>query len=753
VPPVVPNLSPWGPVRRAVYGAALGLLIGGLLLWARGTHGLEALELRLVDVRTRAFVGQREPDPRIVLCLVHDVDHQRVTRSDLAPGEGWPWSLDLHELALRGLAAGKPRVVLIDLLHVDRGQGPDDVNVSEEDRAQPWFQALVREASQAQSLAEAYRAVGPVVLGFQLDQRPTDYEQPPRAALARPLLRPRGPFEPGPGLERDHATLPVSGLLPGASLLGFTNVEPDVDGVQRRAFAVGRWAGLPVASLPLAGAWLTSEAERSVAEDEVRLGASRQRLDAGGGFYVNFRGEPGKVYRQIPVGDLVQMGLWLDEGRATETWDEAGRKRLDELRDAVVVYGASLAGNDDTVASPLSGRQLGPEYQATILDNLLHGDGRVRVPRGVDAALLLGLTGLSGLLGTLLRGRWWPQVPTLVLLVAVLALAWGLFERGTVIDVVTPTLGLLITWGGAGVMRLLTEGRRNKWLESTFGRYVAPDVIDALKKNPDLLALGGRRRDLTILFSDVAGFTGMSERLAAEDNVRLLNRYLTTQAREMMATGGVIDKFMGDGVLAFWGDPISTPDHALRAVRAALRCQEVLPEIAPLVAELGLKGFEVRIGLSSGPAVVGNMGSDDRFSYTCMGDTVNLASRLEGANKAFGSRIMVAAPTYLMVREHVIARRLADVTVVGRREPVRVYEVLSLREDADPALRAHAEAFNLAHAALRGGDLATAQTCLAQALHHRPDDRPTLWLAALAARMAAGSAPIPWDGALSLTEK
>jgi adenylate cyclase len=753
VPAAIPSLSPWGTRKRLGYGAMLGLVVAGLLQLLRGTHAMEALELRLVDVRTRAFVGQRGPDPRIVLCLIHEEDHEQFTRSDYGVGEGWPWPLYAHEYVFLALGRAQPKAVLIDMLHLDRGLSAEDVDATAEQREQGWFGALVAEAEQAGELSKAYAALGVVALGFQLDEKPSKHEQEERVKRARARVGLGAEFSPEGGVVRAHATLPVSGLIPGVRTLAFTNVQPDVDGVQRRAIAVGRWGQQTVASLPLAGAWLASDAPREVKDRTVRLGDATQRLGEGGDFYVNFRGSPGQVYAQIPPRDLVEIGFWIKEKKPEDEWRPGARERLAELKDKIVVYGAHLAGAEDTVASPLSGSQFGPEYQATILDNLLHGDGRVAVSRGVNAALLLALCLVCAALGTLGRGRWLPHVVAIALIVVLGVVAWGLFARGHVLDVVTPAVGIVLAWGGASVLRLATEGRRNKWLEGTFGRYVSPEVIEALKKDPDLLALGGRRRDLTILFSDVAGFTKLSEELGAENIVTLLNRYLTAQGERVIANGGVIDKYIGDAVMAFWGDPLDTPDHALRAVKAGLACQATLPALRPLLDELGVKAFDMRIGISSGPAVVGNMGSEERFSYTCMGDTVNLASRLEGANKAFGSRLMVAAPTYLMVRDQVVARRLADLQVVGRKDLVRVYEVLSLREDAAPALLQLVEAWNRAHEALRRGDLGAAEAALTEAARLRPGDKPTAWLADLAARMRAGTAPTPWDGTVAMTEK
>ncbi|MFM8385409.1 MAG: CHASE2 domain-containing protein [Planctomycetia bacterium] len=762
MPDAIPRLSAWGPARRLAYGALLGLCVALLLGLARGSQALEALELRFVDVRTRTFVGTRAADPRIVLCVVHDEDHLRLRRSDVAPLEAWPWGLHLHRHAFRALAHARPRVVLVDLLHVDRGASREDVTLPEGTPADtPWVQLLVAEADEARELAAAYAQAGPVVLGFQLDGAPGEYEQAARARSARARLELGPGFAPRGGLERMHATLPVSGLLEGARLLGFVNVQPDLDGVSRRAVVVGRWGAQRVPSLALAGAWLAADGEQAVDGEGVRLGESHQPLGPEGDFLVNFRALPAtrsggasrSAYAQVRPADLVQVGLWLEEGRDPASWPEPAREVVARLRDAIVVYGAHLQGSEDVVPDPLVGAQLGPEFQATVVDNLLHGDGRVRPPRGVDLAVLLLACLLAGALGTLLRGRWLPHLPAVAALSAVGALGWGLFAYGLVLDVVTPALGLLLAWAGAGVLRLSTEGRRNRWLESTFGRYVAPEVVEALKREPALLALGGRRRDLSVMFCDIQGFTSISETLAPEQVVRLLNRHLTDQSQAVIATGGVIDKFIGDAVMAFWGDPLETPDHALRAVKAALASRDAVAALQPLAHELGLPTLRVRYGLCSGPAVVGNMGSEERFSYTCMGDTVNVASRLEGANKAFGTQVLVAAPTYLMVREQVLARRIADVVVAGRQEALRAYEVLALAEGAPDALRQHVAHFQQAHEALRRGDLPGAREALARARAARPGDGPTAWLSSVEAAISSGQMPSPWDGRAVLSGK
>jgi adenylate cyclase len=312
---------------------------------------------------------------------------------------------------------------------------------------------------------------------------------------------------------------------------------------------------------------------------------------------------------------------------------------------------------------------------------------------------------------------------------------------------------VFVTVAAAASLKALTEGRRNRWLEGTFGKYLSPSVIEALKRDPSLIQLGGRRVEVSVLFSDVRGFTGISERLRPDDLVRLLNRYLTRQSAETLGEDGVIDKFFGDGVMAFFGDPIPHADHAKRACRAAVRSSRATADLESLTRELGVPEIVNRIGVNSGPALVGNMGSEARFDYTAMGDTVNLASRLESANKFFGSRILVGEATWDLAKDILVGKPIGRLVVMGRAEPVGVHEVVGLAGEAPEDLVRHARAFAEAHDAARSDDLETARARLAEAERLRPGDGPCAWLGRLLDDLEAGRRPRPWDGVVVLDAK
>ena len=730
------------PRRRALLGAAVGLAVALAVLAVRRSDFGESLELRLVDLRTRAFAGRRAADPSIVLCQVEDVDVARVQRDLQIP---WPWPLDVNAQVFGVFREAGVRAVLVDVLHLDRGQGPDDF-ASREPLSPEKQQELELEAGSAEAYAAALRKTKAAVVGFELHDTPA-YQQPARVAVTEGRLLATGLEVPPAAPHRTGANLPVRRVAEGATALGFVNVVPDVDGVVRRAHVVGSWGGRACLSLAAAGLAVATKATPRLEEGRLHLGEHAQRLDPDGSFLVDFRGAARTTYRKVTPSKVLEWEAALRKDRALPA------EAKEALSGAIVVWGVNLSGAKDILATPMGGTYDGPELQATVVDDLLHGDGRVRAPAAVDVAVLLLLGALAGAVTGASARRW---VPLAALAGAAAALgaagAWW-FSRGVVLDLGAPVSAAVLAWAATTLCLLLTEGRYNKWLEGAFGRYLAPVVIDAMKKDPSVLALGGARREITILFSDVAGFSKFSRTLAPEQLVHLLNEYLTAHGDVIHAQDGVIDKFIGDAVMAFFGDPVPQPDHALRACRAALGVQAAMPALEPLWRSLGLTSFTVRIGLNSGPAVVGNMGSRRRFDYTAMGDTVNLASRLEGANKYFGSKILLGPKTYGLARDAVVARPLARLVVVGWDVPEPVYELLALREGAPADALALVDAFTRAQDAARRGDLDAADRALDDAERARPGDGPTAWFRAKVAAMRAGTEPTPWSGVLVLDAK
>jgi len=267
-------------------------------------------------------------------------------------------------------------------------------------------------------------------------------------------------------------------------------------------------------------------------------------------------------------------------------------------------------------------------------------------------------------------------------LLAVIAIAYVLFsiymfDSGTIMNVLYPLLSITLVYIGLVVIYYLTEERSRKWITDVFGKYVSPVVIDNLIKNPDLIKLGGEKRNITIFFSDIRGFTSISERLDPEDLVQLLNEYLTEMTDIIRKNQGLVDKFMGDAIMAFWGAPLDLTDHAEVACSSSLEMMDKLRELQKKWKNDGIPSFDIGIGLNSGDAIVGNMGSSTRFDYTAIGDNVNLASRLEGLNKTYGTNIIISQDTYKVIKDKFETRKLDAVMVMGKKKPILIYELLS----------------------------------------------------------------------------
>lgn len=323
----------------------------------------------------------------------------------------------------------------------------------------------------------------------------------------------------------------------------------------------------------------------------------------------------------------------------------------------------------------LGGERLFPgvELQATLLDNRMQGDSLHPAQGGWNAALVL--LALAVLVPASVL--WHPGTVAAaagLLGGGTLLLSWGLFTRfGLWLPPLLPLAAVLAIYGATALVAYATARQRARQTRAMFAQYVPPEVVERLIAQPELLRLGGEAREVTLMFTDLASFTTLSEQLSAEQTVEVLTGYFNAMTPLIHATGGTVDKFIGDAVMAFWGAPLPDAQHAEHAVRTAIAMQQAME---PLVARLrarGLPGIHMRIGLHTGRVVVGNVGSEQRFSYTAIGDAVNLAARLEGANKAFGTGILLSEATATQLPEGIALRALDDVIVKGKTAPVRVY--------------------------------------------------------------------------------
>lgn len=442
--------------------------------------------------------------------------------------------------------------------------------------------------------------------------------------------------------------LPLQRFLDAGADAGDAVVEPDDDFVVRRA-------GLSREGFALRLAQRAAEARG--------LAPVLHHFD-----WIGYRGPRGtfdtRSYYQALEPGLLPPGFFKGKivlvGRSARTAVELARTQVDLFNSP---FGTT--GGDRLFP--------GVELQATLLDNYLTGSGLSGVSDAWTVALTLAL--LPVLLWA--NRRLHPAGAaafTAALVLAMGAAAWWLFAALRLWwPPLLPAVGAVAVHGAAALVGYATMRQRARQTRAMFAQYVPPAVVSRLIAQPELMRLGGEAREVTLIFTDLANFTTLSEQLTAEQTVDLLTTYFNAMTPIVHASGGTVDKFIGDALMAFWGAPMADPHHAEHAVRAAIAMQQAMQPLAEDLRSRGLPPIHMRIGLHTGRVVVGNVGSTQRFAYTAIGDAVNLAARLEGANKAFGTGILLSAATAAQLPPSVQLRALDDVVVKGRAESVRVF--------------------------------------------------------------------------------
>ena len=357
-------------------------------------------------------------------------------------------------------------------------------------------------------------------------------------------------------------------------------------------------------------------------------------------------------------------------------------ENLPDFNEKIVLIGFTASGVDDTFMVPISDKAMpGVEIHANLVQSILTRD-YIYYQDDISA---IGIVFLFALLTGLFLFRFKIHIATVF--IAVIFIAYFLLSLlllfdnyGIIINILFPLFSISLVYVALVAIYYRTEEKSRKWITSIFGKYVSPVVIDNLIKDPDRINLGGEKRNITVFFSDIRGFTSISENISPEELVRLLNEYLTEMTSIIIKDQGLVDKFMGDAIMAFWGAPLDQPDHAEMACSSSLEMIDKLRDLQKKWKKEGIPSFDIGIGLNSGDAIVGNMGSSNRFDYTAMGDNVNLASRMEGLNKIYGTNIIISGKTHKIIKENFETRKLDAVKVKGKKKPILIYELLSQKD-------------------------------------------------------------------------
>ena len=449
-------------------------------------------------------------------------------------------------------------------------------------------------------------------------------------------------------ISNDTLTTPVSEIN-SASLIGLVNAVPDADGIFRHTRPSIVVSGHSYLTLPFA---VANSIGAKFTDNESVI--------------ANFRG-PSHEYPEDNIVSIISSYVALTEGSTPSI-------TLDGYKDALVFVGVSAPGLMDLRPTSVDKIFRGVEFNATVLDNILSNDFIKVVPLWWSILLTLIFVLLLSYALLFSQRAVTQSIISICGITLYIALAFFFALHGFWIAVAVPTLILILTIISSLGVQYQLEGRERRFIHQAFNHYVSPKVIDRILANPAQLSLGGERRELTIYFSDIRGFTSLSEKMPPEQLVSFLNKYLTEMTDIILASGGTLDKYEGDAIIAFWNAPLSVSDHAFQGVNAALVCQRRLRELRDSYREEFGTDVHVRIGVNTGVVTVGNFGSANRFDYTIIGDAANLASRLEGVNKVFGTSILISEESYLQCQEQILARYIGKVQVIGRGKAVAVYE-------------------------------------------------------------------------------
>ena len=673
--------------------AVVTLVVAVLLIWR--PRLTEFLELKFYDLKF-LYRGPVAPGPDIAIVAIDDASLKKVGR--------WPWSReDMAKLLSKVKEAG-PRVLALDVIFAEREESTalrSLANLRREiarcGQATPRLSSLLdkeeRRANMDRRLAQVIGQGTPTILGFffrEVKGKPGGLQS--EQLLGESFIR-ASSYNMVRLVDTKPSQLPLLWASGGVQLNlpeitdaaaggGYFNMIPDEDGVVR-------WMPMAILYGPDFFAPLTLVAPDQylgrpplgitlsrLGVEQVRLGRRRVPVDRFGRLLINYLGGPGlfPTYSAAAVLD--------------------GSLPPEALKDKIVMIGATSVGIYDLRVSPFSGNHPGVEIQATVMDNLLSGRFMHAPPYAHGLSILVVLF-LGLILGIALPrfSAFWSFVFALALAVCFTVGNYLLFSRwGLQLDLFYPLLQIGAVNLVLTINRFVKEEQERVRLRRTFEAYVAPTVVQEIMKHPDNLRLGGERRELTILFTDIRGFTTLSENLPPEELVTLLHDFLNPMSNIVIRYGGTIDKYIGDALMALFGAPLNLPEHAPLACRTALDMVATMEELARAWAALDRPQFRIGVGINSGVAAVGNMGSDRLFDYTAIGDNVNLASRLEGLNKYYGTNILVSQGTVKSLNGEFILRPVDLVQVKGKAQPLEVFELLG-EGPPEPELARFLEAY------------------------------------------------------------
>jgi len=610
------------------------------------------LDRLILDYKFR-YLQQEDPNDEIVLVTIDEKSLSYFNKNDMY----WPWPREFYHIITDYFNNSGAKLVVFDILFDTPDFDRRNLSGSHSDQR---FQQSLEQAN------NSILAFKTTVTGDSINPTANQFSQ-----IEQWDIKNKSPYQQSHLL----TSRPLEKFAEVARGLGNTLISPDEDGLIRSVHLFDSLAHkgyVPALSMAAYLELKPDSISLSWTDDGLRVGNTEIPLQESGDYLINWYEKGGVVDGTFPYYSfhaIVQSAIQKKRGLS----DDSLNVPPNTFDDKIVLVGASAAGLGDIKSTPMSSLEAFPgmEIQATILNNLIGGNFIIQPPTWVTICILLLLSvgipfliaysrpiyGTFSMMGIL----------TLIVLTGI-----GLFaaERIWFSTGMYLVMGF-ISYSGAAAYKYFAEERQKKEIRSAFGQYVQPEFVKELIRNPEMLKLGGQKKELTVLFSDLAGFTTISENKPPEELVSFLNEYLGAMTDIIFEHSGTVDKYIGDAVMAFWGAPIAQDNHAVLACRSTLKMIKKVEELTPSGTDT-----HARFGIATGDMIVGNIGSYNRFNYTVLGDTVNLAARLESANKSFGSRVMISEQTYNKVRDQFLCRPLDWLVVKGKTEPVQVYELM-----------------------------------------------------------------------------
>jgi adenylate cyclase len=761
--------------RQVDIAIAVAVTVLGLVLFAfagiGGNRGagfllLQNVEQRLLDTRFE-LRGARRPDERIVIVGIDEKTLQYVGSFPLPRKSYAELVQKLNKAGARVVAfdatfptpESNSAAQALDRLQRDLGSSADSL-VSHK------IKQLKNEGDQDAAFASSLKRAGNVVLGHL-------FLDPVRAKSADPKLEEEyfnivwakafpqvlkakskdgHDFDLGQAWVSNGGTVAagaeanITKLAEAASSYGFIDINPDADGTLRHALLIMRYRDQDF--FPSLALQTVREYEQIPDQDiaayiaengleRVQFGKHEFHPSRDGTAIINYAGPYG-TYPHYSMWDVI-----------------SGTLPPETFKDKIVLLGATAKAIGDLRNTPFQSGEayMGVEVHANIIDNLLHSGepGRSFLTRGSHEEMVdIGFIVLFGIGMGVWFARAKPLYSTLTLFLALAAYAYfvyfGFVHWGRWLSFAIPAGTLVANYAAITSFRMIFEEREKRKIRKTFSQYLSPGVIGLIEKDPQkYIRPGGETKELTVMFSDIRGFTTLSEGLTADELVHLLNDYLGEMTEVLFRNLGTLDKYIGDAIMAFWGSPYPQEDHARRACNCALEMTHSLEKLNARWEAEGRRPISIGIGLNTGPVNVGNMGSAKRLAWTVMGDNVNLASRLEGMTKQYRVRVVISEGTYREVADHFVCRDLDRIRVKGKLQPVAIYELIDVAENR-AAYAPLLEGFARAMAAYRTQDWNEAVLQFGTLLASYPDDGPTQIFLQRALDFRE-SAPEPgWDG-------